>query len=149
MTSRSRRTGEIPEELWVGGGGLGGAGRALFRKQLFCPGSLLSPLLGAMDVMVRGVNIPGIPPPPPTPPAATSLPPLPDAKLRDDGGNPTGRRLISSRKRPTIPQTQHRPAGGSEVRGQRSAALQALRTDLQKKKKKKDKQFERFFKLLT
>lgn len=32
--------------------------RALLRKQLFCPGSLLSPLLGAMEVMVRGVKMP-------------------------------------------------------------------------------------------
>lgn len=32
--------------------------RALFRKQLFCPGSLISPLLGAIDVMVLGVRMP-------------------------------------------------------------------------------------------
>lgn len=44
--------------------------RALFRKQLFCPGSLLRPLLGAMEVMVLGVASPC------TPPAA----PPPDAK---------------------------------------------------------------------
>lgn len=43
--------------------------RALFRKQLFCPGSLLRPLLGAMEVMVLGVTSPCAPPTAPPPDA--------------------------------------------------------------------------------
>lgn len=43
--------------------------KALFRKQLFCPGSLLRPLLGAIEVMVLGVTSPCTPPTAPPPDA--------------------------------------------------------------------------------